>query len=514
MRIVLFTILWIIFFSIQCSQKTSEPDLIVAEIGDKHITVNDFRMRTELVPRPKYPALSPDECKRIYINDLIAEKLMAIEGYHGEKEKKLIENEVFKASIQGIREQVMREQLYLNVAVQSVNVNENELKRIFPLAGREYDISFFTIYNDSLALALQELLKDRTQFEAFYRKFSANETAPQKTVKFTDPDPVIVHESLFSKPMEPGNIIGPLRIENDHYLVIRVDDYKDYPAVSDSDVRIRWGQVDEKLREKEAYYTWKQVVSDIMKGKKIEFDPKAFKQMTDLFYHIFNAQDAVKSQLIRKFVDNQGNEIHFDRENIGDLLLDEPFFSLDGTVWTVRDFRNEYRKHPLVLPQQSFTLPTFRSRFRKAIIDMIRDRFLTKEAYKRHLDRSPRVKNAEMLWKDAYVAMYHRDQYLHEKIRSDQFDPERMKGNENYLSVHIDSLQHKYSGKIKIYPDVLDRIRLTELDTYVMNPNVPYPAVVPHFPEYIQDGEFDYGTLIKTKDQRNKKQETRIKIKD
>jgi hypothetical protein len=260
--------------------------------------------------------------------------------------------------------------------------------------------------------------------------------------------------------------------------------------------------VDEKLREKEAYYTWKQVVSDIMKGKKIEFDPKAFKQMTDLFYYIFNAQDVVKSQLIRKFVDNQGNEIHFDRENIGDLLLDEPFFSLDGTVWTVRDFRNEYRKHPLVLPQQSFTLPTFRSRFRKAIIDMIRDRFLTKEAYKRHLDRSPRVKNAEMLWKDAYVAMYHRDQYLHEKIRSDQFDPERMKGDENYLSVHVDSLQHKYSGKIRIYPDVLDRIRLTELDTYVMNPNVPYPAVVPDFPEYIQDGEFDYGNIVKTKDQR------------
>ena len=392
----------------------------------------------------------------------------------------------------------------MNEAVRSVNVNETELKRIFPLAGREYKISFFTIYNDSLATVLQDKLKDPAQFDAFYRKFSANETVPQKTVKFTDPDPVIVHDTLFSKPMEPGNIIGPLKIENNHYLVFRVDDYKDYPAISDSDVRIRLHQVDEKLREKEAYYTWKKVVSDIMKGKKIEFDQNTFKQMTDVFYTIYNAQDDVKNRLIRQFVDNQGNEIHFDRENIGDLLLDQAFFNLDGTVWTVRDFRGEYRKHPLVLPQQSFTLPTFRSRFRKAIIDMIRDHFLTKEAYKRQLDRSPRVRKAEMLWKDAYVARYHRDQYLHERIRSDQFDPERMKGRENYLSAHIDSLQHKYSGRIKIYPDVLDRIPMTELDTYVMNPNVPYPAVVPDFPEYIQDGEFDYGSIVKTKDQRTK----------
>ena len=53
-------------------------------------------------------------------------------------------------------------------------------------------------------------------------------------------------------------------------------------------------------------------------------------------------------------------------------------------------------------------------------------------------------------------------------------------------------------------PDVLNQIPLTELDTYVMNPNVPYPAVVPDFPEYVQDGEFDYGTIVKTKEQRPK----------
>ena len=411
---------------------------------------------------------------------------------------------MFKANIQGIREQVMREELYLNVAVRSANVNENELKRIFPLAGREYDISFFTIYNDSLAGVLQDKLKDPAQFDSFYGKFTANETVPQKTVKFTDSDPVIVHDALFSKPMEPGQIIGPLKIENSHYLVIRVDDYKNYPAVSDSDVRTRWHQVNEKLREKEAYYTWKKTVSDIMKGKKIEFDQKTFRQMTDLFYHIYNAQDLEKNRLIKKFLGNQENEIHFDHEDIADLLLDQPFFSLDGTVWTVRDFRSEYRKHPLVFSQQSFTLPTFRSRFRKAVIDMIRDHFLTKEAYKKHLDRSPRVRKAEMLWKDAYVSMYHRDQYLHEKIQSSQFDSELMKGSENFLSIHIDSLQHKYSRKIKIYPDVLNQIPLTELDTYVMNPNVPYPAVVPDFPEYVQDGEFDYGTIVKTKEQRPK----------
>ena len=68
-----------------------------------------------------------------------------------------------------------------------------------------------------------------------------------------------------------------------------------------------------------------------------------------------------------------------------------------------------------------------------------------------------------------------------------------MKGKNNYLSLYVDSLQKKYSEKIKINMEELDNIQLINIDLFVLKPNVPYPVAVPGFSEYLQDGEFDYG---------------------
>jgi len=40
---------------------------------------------------------------------------------------------------------------------------------------------------------------------------------------------------------------------------------------------------------------------------------------------------------------------------------------------------------------------------------------------------------------------------------------------------------------------------LTHIDLFVVKPNVPCPIAIPGFPEYLQDGEFDYGCLMQKK---------------
>jgi hypothetical protein len=57
----------------------------------------------------------------------------------------------------------------------------------------------------------------------------------------------------------------------------------------------------------------------------------------------------------------------------------------------------------------------------------------------------------------------------------------------------VDSLQNKYSGEIEIDVEAFNKIKLTRVDMYVIRQNVPFPQVVPQFPQVTTDNRLDYG---------------------
>lgn len=491
--IILCVIIISIGFVSNCAKKTTEEqETILATIGNQSITVKEFEMRTELTIRPKYPALNDDEVKRIYLNDLIAEKLMALEG---QQEKALIDNPIFQAHIKGIQEQKMREQLYNNEVSACAQLDSNIMKQVYLLAGREYSISYYSVNNDSLANKLNdELNKDPQLFEPEFHQHSSLNKIPHKLVKFKDPDPVILNDSLFSKPLEVGQVIGPVKIESNNYIVMRVDNWKFYPAIGTSDIANRWMDVKKKLTERNSYYTWRNYKTKLMNGKHVDFERDTFNQLSKIFFTIYSKNDStLKRKIYSEFLTDDTNKIHFEYGMFKDLLLDYPFFTVDGAVWTVKDFRDTYMSYPLIFQDRPTNLKDFQRQFRDAILSMICDHFLTKEAYKQNLDKDPIVQHTRALWEDAYVAMFHKDQYLKKIHERDDFDPKLMNAKNGYLVMYVDSLQQKYGPKITINEAALKGIKLSTIDMFAIQPNMPYPVAVPGFPEYTQDSNFDYA---------------------
>jgi hypothetical protein len=78
---------------------------MLAKIGSKEITVEDFLYRSEFTVRP-----ARIKNKNITLNNLISEKILAIEAEH--RNTNLFKNPVFLGNIKGIKEQLMREKLY------------------------------------------------------------------------------------------------------------------------------------------------------------------------------------------------------------------------------------------------------------------------------------------------------------------------------------------------------------------------------------------------------------------
>ena len=70
------------FFLTNCSDKqktTVDNSLVLAKVGSKNITIQDFIRRAEYTIRPKYCRRGNYIHKKIILNSLIAEKILSLE---------------------------------------------------------------------------------------------------------------------------------------------------------------------------------------------------------------------------------------------------------------------------------------------------------------------------------------------------------------------------------------------------------------------------------------------------
>ena len=97
------------------------------------------------------------------------------------------------------------------------------------------------------------------------------------------------------------------------------------------------------------------------------------------------------------------------------------------------------------------------------------------------------------------MSMYWRNEYLERAGFQGNFGNNYMKAIENYLNLYVDSLQQKYNDLIEINIDVFEKIKLTNIDMFVIQRNVPYPIVSPSFPVLTTDNKLDYGRKMEVK---------------
>ena len=129
----------------------------------------------------------------------------------------------------------------------------------------------------------------------------------------------------------------------------------------------------------------------------------------------------------------------------------------------------------------------------EAVRDLIRDKFITEEAYRRGIDRDVRVKLNIQMWDDALVAAYYRNQLLKQQnIKEENF----LNAIEGYLNSYVNDLQKKYDDQIEINVEEFNKIKLTNINMISSQINVPYPVMVPSFPQLTDDDKLDYGKKL------------------
>jgi hypothetical protein len=495
-KLVICGLFLIIMTFLACSRhKQDDPDVILAKVADRTITLNEFLKRSEYTIRPAYAKSNTYIHKKIILNSLIAEKLFSLEA--GD-DNPLMENESFRSYIKGRKEQAMRKWLYQKTGYDQVKLDSSKLAKTCFYAGREYKVAYFSVGDSATAMQVENKLQSQIPFEQIYHDLYGIGDINQRTIKWQEEENDRINDVLFSDTLKANQVIGPIKTEDNLWTTMKILDWNTRPAISESQKSQRLTDVRDRLIRREALRLYSQFAAETMRGKRIEFVGDTFWKLVDLLRPIYlvSSQDKAQSLKGQIWQDDENKQTMDDKSNEYQDIKDEPVLKLDSDVWTVEALQKEIDSHPLVFRTDHLNVKNFPEQIKLAIVDLVRDRFLTQEAYKRGYDKTPAVRRETEMWQDHFNAHYYREQYLKTIGDTLNFSKDYLQILDKYLNPYVEGLEKKYSDKIYIDTDILTKLKLTQIDLLATERNVPFPLVVPAFPVLTTDNRLDYGQKL------------------
>lgn len=475
-----------------CTIEKTEPELdVLAKVGNRVITLQDFIRRAEYSIRPLYCRQSNYIHKKIILNSLIAEKLFALEAEKAKVE--LLYNDRFQSFVRGRGEQAMRQLLYNDEFYKKVELDSAAVTSAYKFAGRTVDLTFINLPDLNTAIKIKNLVVGGLSLDSAYTMIWNQSNPPKRYMNWFDKEAVDLHKTIFNSSITKGSIIGPFQTDAGTVLLLQVNGWTDRPAVTTSANAQRLADVRKRLREYDAEKTYKEWVKNIMTGKKLELNSNVFPAYAGRVMDIYLKPDSVKQAQFNETL--WGNpELDFIRDSLINVPLEsfvetDILFHVDNVPWTIREFHQQLRQHPLVFRKRKMNRGEFREQLKFAIADLVRDIEITKQCYAKGYERFPAVSLNRELWHDSFIARYYRNILLEEMDLSGD-DSEDIAKRLNPL---VDSLQAVYSDQIEINTDLFETIELTHIDMTVVQQGVPFPKVVPPFPVFTTDYRLDYG---------------------
>ena len=420
---------------LSCSQAPEQPEqVILATVGDREITLDEFIKRAEYTIRPSYVKGNHYIHRKMILNSLLAEKMLALEAG---TDNELYRNQEFQNYIQGRKEQAMRRWLFREEAISKVELAPEEIQNAYRWAGREYEIAYFTVPTKDIADSVQAMLNDpQVNFEDVFREIGGEGQLPTQEVTWQREGNDEIIEALYSDSLNVGQIVGPVRAGQGMYTTMKILGWNESVAITDEQIRLRTNDVKERLSRRQAEKIYEQFVLDVMKGKTVEFDENTFYKVIQVVKPFYvKTQDEKRESINARFWDQKPPEVDIEGiENEFEQIKDQPLLTIEGETWTVGRLRNEMARHPLVFRQRNINDVNFPRQFKLAVVDLIRDKYLTDVAYERNYDQVNVVRQYTNMFKDQALALYHQQEYLRQQQSPYNFYKDYIKVIEEYMN--------------------------------------------------------------------------------
>ena len=107
-------------------------------------------------------------------------------------------------------------------------------------------MNFINLPDEQTAIKIRQLLQNGIAIDSIYG-FLWEGTVPEKEISWFDRDQEEIRQALFTKDQQKGNVLGPIRTEDDTYVIMTVNGWIDQPAIKAEDQKQRYEDVKARI---------------------------------------------------------------------------------------------------------------------------------------------------------------------------------------------------------------------------------------------------------------------------
>jgi len=475
--------LWVTFLLIivSCQNRNQDPEnLTVAQIGDKVITVHDFRENYEFgLPHLKK---APDR-KRSYLDFMIKEKLLSLAGYQLGLDK----SERVKKLEKDLLDELLIEELFRKNVDDKIKITQKEINDAINKSKISWKLRYWVETNPDNANRICQAMRARGYSAVVQDILQSNPEIQLKPKDFEtqyltwlEVSPELLDAI---KNLKIGEISDPVEL-NGAYFIFQIIDIrrkgileKEYLDKAESFKKILFYR--KSMKEALKY------VSDFMTPKNVITKGDAFFDLTNALLDWKKLKNKKQTDFLQAVKNADAhNPTLYKLKN----ELDKTLVTFKGGQWSIKDFLDRF--DPSMVRKDLDDPDQYRNEINQQIALKIRNYFLLKEARQQGLQKLPRIQKQLSDWRDKWVYeetknLYTKDLVITEKEAKYYFNKfrDKYKFNRNdepkynsfrrqvirdaylqkenlLLSKKIDSLRIVYP--VKINEAVFDTIHTVE----------------------------------------------------
>lgn len=466
---------------------------ILAEVGNIKITVDEFISGYEFSPAF---IKRGEDSKLQYLNCLINEKLLAIDGYN----RKADTTEFVAKMLNAITSDLATEELYRDEILQHIQISDEEIDKVVRQKQVEIKLKWLYSAEEEGILKSRNMLLAGVSFDSlFFLQINDSVTVNDRSVKMDkyslhlkNPALAAITDSLII-----GNSFVPIRTIDGWYIVYLENIWNSAITTQSEMIRLK-SEAQKELKKQEIENRSINYLRNLLELNKPVIKNSVFMQLVPYIAKYVLPPDKFSewdqsenlSKALREF-----NKLHPDE--INNLL----FVALEGDSIYLGEFLTWYILRSPYIKFDSRNLSTFIQSLESFVWRMVREKLLIDVAASRGMFSLENVRTQSRWWRDKIVFDYVKNELLksisidndeikvYEELddKNNNADNAALKKNLMFkINNKLNSLKKEY--EIKINYNLLKNIEVSEennpgaIEFYTIKkdnliPHTPYPTI-------------------------------------
>lgn len=497
-----FLLIAVLALSLTSCKERQNEDQVLARIGDKTITVEEFRLNYAFGHGHLRRGEDP---RRGYLNLMILEKALALEA----EEAHLDTAQAVIHAMHTLREELLIERVFEEKVLANISVSDDEIREEINRAAVRFRFRFLPARTEAEAYEVREKMREkgfarvwREDREAFAEiNIAEGElTSPLLGADEIDPAVLAILKDLdIHTPSEPVQYNG-------HWYVFEVIDIQRTP-LSEADYMQRASTHRKRIYNRKALAAGQAYVGETMEPLKVTTKRPGFEVLGRALWEWYRAQTPQRNLL------HYINDRNWDTSYIRQLVehYDTELVRFGNEQWTIHTFLKQFTPGRYVLRARDPA--AFTARLADVVALVVRDAVLLRVAEEERLDRQSQFQRSLELWRDQWMFQEYRRQllatadtsnsavkayydrkdstmegsfYPYEQLDSQGRDKIRDRMMQEWMGHYADSIAARYD--VSINESALDTLTLStsranpSLTVHLLKSNsnkMPFPIVDP-----------------------------------